>query len=429
MAHTSVKISANSSDYQSQMKSAASQMKVLSSEFKLAQTQAKAFGSAADQLKAKAESLTQKITLQKNIVQLNSEQQAKLTQKLSDQKTKQEELKTKVEAAKKAYEDSTKATGANSEQSKALKEELDKLEQEFKANETAIGKTETALANQTTKTNASKASLVEMESELEKVNKELKNHKLNEFASGCDKAGQKMESFGKKMSVVSAGIAAIGAASIAAFKELDEGYDTIVTKTGATGEALEGLTASADNVFGSMPEDIKSSFSTKLNGALSTVGSVMESIRAKFSEKMESAKTAVSNAIDRIKGFFNFEWSLPHLKMPHFSISGSFSLNPPSVPSFGVEWYKTGGIMTSPTVFGMNGTRLMVGGEAGAEAILPLAEFYTELNSMLDRKLKAINQNVNAFIEVHNYIDGDEVASRTTEKVSDNLAIATKKRR
>lgn len=68
---------------------------------------------------------------------------------------------------------------------------------------------EHALANQTTKTNASKASLVEMESELEKVNKELKNHKLNEFASGCDKAGQKMESFGKKMSVVSAGIAAI----------------------------------------------------------------------------------------------------------------------------------------------------------------------------------------------------------------------------
>ena len=65
---------------------------------------------------------------------------------------------------------------------------------------------------------------------------------------------QKMESFGKKMSVVSAGIAAIGVASIAAFKELDEGYDTIVTKTGATGEALEGLTASADNVFGSMPE-------------------------------------------------------------------------------------------------------------------------------------------------------------------------------
>ena len=155
----------------------------------------------------------------------------------------------------------------------------------------------------------------------------------------------------------------------------------------------------------------------------------MESIKSKFSEKMEAAKSVVSGAIEKIKGFFNFEWSLPHIKLPHFSISGKFSLNPPSIPHFSVEWYKTGGIMTSPTVFGMNGTRLMVGGEAGAEAILPLSEFYTQLNSMLDRKLKAINQNVNAFIEVHNYIDGDEVASRTTEKVSDNLAIATKKRR
>ena len=176
-------------------------------------------------------------------------------------------------------------------------------------------------------------------------------------------------------------------------------------------------------------DNIKTSFSTKLNGALSTVGSIMESIRSKFSEKMEAAKGGVSDAIEKIKGFFNFKWSLPTLKLPHFNISGSFSLNPPSAPTFSVQWYKTGGIMTNPTVFGINGTRLMVGGEAGSEAILPLAGFYTELNSMLDRKLKAINQNVNAFIEVHNYIDGDEVASRTTEKVSDNLAIATKKRR
>ena len=215
-----------------------------------------------------------------------------------------------------------------------------------------------------------------------------------------------------------------------AYNEKGGGMKGIVSAT-FTGikDTMNSLMSTANTLTGGKLDSIKSSFSTKLNGALSTVGSVMESIRAKFSEKMESAKTAVSNAIDRIKGFFNFEWSLPHLKMPHFSISGSFSLNPPSVPSFGVEWYKTGGIMTSPTVFGMNGTRLMVGGEAGAEAILPLAEFYTELNSMLDRKLKAINQHVNAFIEVHNYIDGDEVASRTTEKVSDNLAIATKKRR
>lgn len=115
MAYTSVKISADSSSYQSQMKSAASQMKVLSAEYTTAATKAKLFGSETDSLKAKAESLTQKITVQKNIVQLNGEQQEKLTKKLSDQKTKQEELKTKIDAAKEAYEKSTAETGKNSD--------------------------------------------------------------------------------------------------------------------------------------------------------------------------------------------------------------------------------------------------------------------------------------------------------------------------
>lgn len=85
--------------------------------------------------------------------------------------------------------------------------------------------------------------------------------------------------------------------------------------------------------------------------------------------------------------------------------------------------------MTNPTVFGMHGARLMVGGEAGAEAILPLSEFYTKLNHMLDRKINAINRQIQAHVEVHTYIDGDEVSNRTTEKVSENLAIERIKRR
>lgn len=213
MAYTSVKITANSSEYQSQMKSAAAQMKVLSAEYTTAATKAKLFGSETDSLKTKAESLTQKITVQKNIVQMNGEQQERLTKKLSDQKTKQEELRNKIDAAKSAYEKSTEETGKNSEQSKKLKEELNKLEQEFKANESAIGKTETALANQTVKTEKSKTELMNMEAELKKVNSELKNHKLDQFAKACDTAGQKMESFGKKMSVVSTGIATFATAA------------------------------------------------------------------------------------------------------------------------------------------------------------------------------------------------------------------------
>lgn len=104
-----------------------------------------------------------------------------------------------------------------------------------------------------------------------------------------------------------------------------------------------------------------------------------ENVKAKFEAIGESIKKPVEGAmnfvksmIDKIKSFFDFKWSLPHLKMPHVTISGSFSLVPPSVPSFGIDWYKDGGIMTGPTMFGLNGMRAMVGGEAGDEAILPL---------------------------------------------------------
>jgi phage-related minor tail protein len=269
MAYTSVKISADSSSYQSQMKSAASQMKVLSAEYTTAATKAKLFGSETDSLKAKAESLTQKITVQKNIVKLNSEQQEKLTKKLSDQKTKQEELKTKIDAAKEAYEKST---------------------------------AETALANQTVKTEKSKTALMNMEAELKNVNDQLKDNKLEKFATACDTAGTKMESFGKKMSVVSAGIAGIGAASIAAFKELDEGYDTIVTKTGATGEALEGLTKSADNVFGTMPEDMSTVGEAigEVNTRFHTTGTELEKTSKQFIQFATINGTNVTQSVDQV---------------------------------------------------------------------------------------------------------------------------------
>ena len=141
----------------------------------------------------------------------------------------------------------------------------------------------------------------------------------------------------------------------------------------------------------------------------------------------------MTGALSRIKSAFNFKWSLPHLNLPHISVSGGvapFGIGGKgSLPSFSIQWYKSGGIMTNPTVFGINGNSLMVGGEAGDEAILPLAEFYAKLNTILDRKIQTINQNINATVEVHTYIDSEEVANVTTDKVSDNLAIAHKKRR
>lgn len=302
MAFTSVKLSVDSNSYTQQMKSAAAQMRVLSAEYSTAAMKAKLFGSATDGLKAKAESLTQKISLQKNIVQLNSEQQEKLTKELTDQKSKQEELKSKIDEARIAYEKSTEETGKNSEQSKALKNELNSLEQQYKVNESAIGKTETALANQTVKTEKSKTALMGMEKELENVNKELKEHKFNAFTEGCTKAGTVIESVGKKASALSAAAVATGTASVKAAEDLKEGYDIVVTKTGATDDALKDLKKSANNVFGTMPEDMATVGEAigEVNTRFHTTGDELESTSKQFIQFASINDTNITQSVDQV---------------------------------------------------------------------------------------------------------------------------------
>ena len=130
-------------------------------------------------------------------------------------------------------------------------------------------------------------------------------------------------------------------------------------------------------------ENIVSAFSSKLESAKSTVQSIMDSIKNAFSEKIEAAKSAVSDGIQKIKDCFNFSWSLPSLKLPHISITGEWGFNPPRYPKFSVEWYKEGGILSGAQIFGAMGKRLLGGGEAGPEAVLPLHSFYSELKTIL----------------------------------------------
>ena len=131
------------------------------------------------------------------------------------------------------------------------------------------------------------------------------------------------------------------------------------------------LITTGSNLF----RNLGSSISNVFNGILSTASNIWNSIKSTISNAIDGAKNAVSSAIQAIKNLFNFNISWPHIPLPHFSVSGS--ANPldwlsQGVPSIAIEWYAKGGIMTKPTLFGMNGNRAMVGGEAGAEAILPL---------------------------------------------------------
>ena len=126
---------------------------------------------------------------------------------------------------------------------------------------------------------------------------------------------------------------------------------------------------------------LKSNVSSAVEGIKSNAIQKFEDIKSKIQEKIESARDKVHDAIEKIKGFFDFEWSLPHIKLPHFSVSGEFSLNPPSIPHFDVDWYKTGGVFDAPSVIGV--------GEAGPEAVLPLETLWKKLDEIADRIIQS----------------------------------------
>lgn len=147
---------------------------------------------------------------------------------------------------------------------------------------------------------------------------------------------------------------------------------------------VNAIKSTVTTVFNS----VKSTVSSIFNGIKSTATSVWNGIKSAITTPIEAAKNKVKSVVDAIKGFFSgMKISLPHIKLPHFKVTGKLSIAPPSVPHLSIDWYKEGGIMTSPTIFGMNGSSLMAGGEAGAEAILPLAGFYKQLEAMISSHL------------------------------------------
>lgn len=154
-----------------------------------------------------------------------------------------------------------------------------------------------------------------------------------------------------------------------------------------------------------------------------SIKTTFENIKNSISEKIEAAKEKVHSAIEKIKSFFNFSWSLPKLKMPHFSLVGKFSLMPPSVPKLDVQWYKKamdgGMILNNPTIFGMMNGRFLGAGEAGSEVVVGANSLQNMIQSAVNGASSTVNMPIAVDVTINGSVDDPEEFAR---KIGDRIA-------
>lgn len=241
MAYISVGIDLNSGKFQKAMTAAKDAMKALSSECSVATTRAKLFGNQTDVLESQAEGLKAKLQLQAQTVELCGRELEKARGKADKAAETQEELKKKVAAATKAYEESVAATGEKSEASKALKDELEKLEAREKSAGNAVRTANDAVQAKTATLWKNKEALAQLELELEEVNRELKNHKWEAYAEGAEKAGDKIQRAGQKLTVLTGAVVGMGVAAVKTTADFDYQMSAVQAVADATAEEYEAL--------------------------------------------------------------------------------------------------------------------------------------------------------------------------------------------
>ena len=258
-----VNLSLESDNFSKNIKSINSQIREAESEFKAAGAGVNGFEGSLDGVQAKAQMLQKKMELQAKAVQQYEKALSAASSKLQASYARHEQIGKALDEAKAKYAELAAAYGENSDEAKAQAAEVKKLEGQLTSANRTMQSAADGVTKATANLNNAKAALADTEKELARANEEAEKQAsawtkagkaLDDFSKKAGEIGKNVTSAGKSLTVgLTAPIAALGTASVAAFNEVDGGLDTIVTKTGATGRQLESLTASFENVFGSLP--------------------------------------------------------------------------------------------------------------------------------------------------------------------------------
>ena len=192
-----------------------------------------------------------------------------------------------------------------------------------------------------------------------------------------------------------AAIAAVIAIIVLCIKHWDDIKAVVIKVAHAIAEKVEEMKTKAVESFNNLKEGIAS----RVEAIKSSVAEKFNAIKQKILTPIQNAKDKVKQLIEKIRSFFNFNWSLPKLKMPHLKITGEFSISPPKVPKFSVDWYARGGVFDKPTLF-TSGGRLGGLGEAGAEAIVPLENNTQWLDKIADKLSDKLGGGRNIVLQV-----------------------------
>ena len=196
-------------------------------------------------------------------------------------------------------------------------------------------------------------------------------------------------------------LSAIGSAVSSAWNSIKSNVTTAMSniKSNVT-TAWNNIKSTVSTVLNNIGSAITNGFNTAKNNAVNALNAIKDKIKSVW----DGAVSLVRGAVDKLKSLMNFHWELPKLKLPHLSITGRFSINPPSVPHFSIEWYKkameNGMILNSPTIFGTAGGNLLGGGEAGPEAIVGV----DSLRSMIGDAVAAAAGGLGSDITIPVYI-------------------------